>query len=66
MLCCELVLKGSPRLVNVMLPGDMVCVASISAFKSFAILDSGGNCCLCKSNACLIRSSFCDDSDMLC
>ena len=39
-----LVLNGSPKFVKVILPGDMVCVASISAFKSLAILDSLGNC----------------------
>ena len=36
-----LVLNGSPKFVKVMLPGDIVCVASISAFKSPAIKNYG-------------------------
>ena len=36
----------SPKLVNVMLPGDMVCcVDSISILTSAAIADSAGSCC---------------------
>ena len=37
----------SPKLVNVMLPGDIVCcpVESISILTSAAIADSAGSCC---------------------
>ena len=38
--------KLSPKLVNVMLPGDIVCcVESISILTSAAIADSVGSCC---------------------
>ncbi len=56
--------KLSPRLVKVMLPGDVtdVCVDSISILTSAAMLDSGGSCWRWMSSEWRIRSSFCDDS----
>ena len=52
----------SPMFVKVMLPGDVICVESISIFSSSAMCDSGGSCCRWTSREWRIRSSFWQDS----
>jgi len=58
--------KVLTKFVNVMFPGDMDCVASISNLTSVATLDSGGSFCRWSSSEWRIRSNFCEDSYMFC